>query len=155
MVLDIWGLMGVVDGSEMKPDASAPLSLANWMSQDKEACAQITLTLKDEPLNGALYTTTAEEPWKKLNKCYKGKGHQTIAYLIGDLFCGTLSDESELEPQLNLMQQKAYMLKSLGQPLNDLLVAIAIMISLPTLYSTLQTILMSTADKLSINAVVS
>ncbi|KIK91778.1 hypothetical protein PAXRUDRAFT_40951, partial [Paxillus rubicundulus Ve08.2h10] len=59
-----------------------------------------------------------------------------------------------MESQLNAMWQKAYMLKSLGQTLDDSLVTIAIVISLPTSYLTLRTILMA-ADKLSVEAVVS
>ncbi|KIK93458.1 hypothetical protein PAXRUDRAFT_45241, partial [Paxillus rubicundulus Ve08.2h10] len=59
-----------------------------------------------------------------------------------------------MELQLNVMQQKAYVLKSLGQTLNDSLITIAIVISLPTSYSALQIILMSTVDELSVEAVV-
>ena len=80
-----------------------PIALEHWLAHDKEALAQITLTLKDEPVNGVLYATTAQEVWKKLNEWYKGKGHQTIAYLISELFQSTLSDESEMELQLNAM----------------------------------------------------
>ncbi|KAJ8580825.1 hypothetical protein M405DRAFT_698838, partial [Rhizopogon salebrosus TDB-379] len=82
--------------------------------------------------------TSAEEIWKKLSERYEGKGKQTIAYLIGELFRGTLSDESAMETQLNTMRQKAYVLKSLGQPLDDSLVAIAMVISLPPSYSILR-----------------
>ncbi len=46
------------------------------------------------------------------------------------------------------MHHKAYVLTSLGLKLEDALVAIAIVISLPESYSTLRTILMSTEDKL-------
>lgn len=91
---------------------------------------------------------------KKLNEWYEGKGQQTVAYLIGELFCGTLSNNSEMELQLNAMCQKAYVLKSLSQPLDNLLVAIMIIISLPSSYSTLQTILMSTVDKLATDSIV-
>lgn len=70
--------------------------------------------LKDEPLSGVLHATTAAQVWTKL---------------IGELFCGTLSDDS--------------------------LIAIAMVISLPSSYATLRTILMSTDDKLSVDAVIS
>jgi hypothetical protein len=145
----------LVDGTEKKPDASDPMALENWLLWDKEARAQITLTLKDEPLSGVLYVPTAQEVWKRLNERYEGKGQQSVAYLIGKLFHSTLSDDSEMEPQLNAMQQKVYVLRSLGQPLDDSLVIIAIKISLPTSYSTLRTILMTTADKLTVNSVIS
>lgn len=111
--------------------------------------------MKDEPLSGVLYTKTAAEAWTKLSERYEGKGKQTIAYLIGELFRNTLTDDSSLETQLNAMQQKASIIRSLGQPLDDALVAIAMVISLPPSYSTLRTILMSTNDKLTVDCVIS
>ncbi|OJA09494.1 hypothetical protein AZE42_10049 [Rhizopogon vesiculosus] len=60
-----------------------------------------------------------------------------------------------MEMQLNAMQQKAYILSSLGQSLDDTLMAIAMVISLPSSYSTLRTILMSTSNKITIDSVIS
>ena len=77
-----------------------------------------------------------------------------MAYLIGELFRNTLSDESPMEPQLIAMRQKSHVLKSLGLTLEDALVAIAMVISLPESYSTIRTILMSSEDKLSPDTVV-
>lgn len=51
-----------------------------------------------------IHINTAEEAWKRLKEHYEGWGQQTVAYLIGELFHGTLSNESEMEPQLNMMQ---------------------------------------------------
>lgn len=157
MILDVRGLWDIVGGmSTTAPDPNAdPAGHAEWLLKDKEARAQITLTLKDEPLSGVLHATTAAQVWTKLCQRYEGKGKQTIAYLIGELFRGTLSDDSPMESQLNSMRQKAHILKSLGQPLDDSLIAIAMVISLPSSYATLRTILMSTDDKLSVDAVIS
>ena len=52
------------------------------------------------------------------------------------------------------MWQKANVLKMIGQPLNDLLVAIAMVISLPMSYLTLHTILMAADDKLMMDMVI-
>ena len=110
--------------------------------------------MKDEPLRGVLYMTTSAEAWRKLSEHYKEKGKQSIAYLISELFRSTLSDNESMETQLNSMQQKANVLKTLGQPLEDSFVAIAMVISLPPTYSTLQTILMATDDKLTTDTVI-
>ena len=59
-----------------------------------------------------------------------------------------------MEPQLITMQQKSHVLTSLGLTLEDTLVAIAMVISLPESYSTICTILMSSEDKLSPDTVV-
>jgi len=154
-VLTVWRLWKIVDGSEKKPDGSDLDALEEWLERNEEAHAQITLTLKDKPLNGVLHTSSAAEAWTKLSERYEGKGKQSITYLIGELFRGTLSDESPMEPQLNVMRQKAQVLTLLGQTLDDSLMAIAMVISLPPSYSTLRTILMSSSDKLMIDGMIS
>ena len=111
--------------------------------------------LKDEPLNGVLHVATSKQAWDKLCKHYEGKGKQTQAYLIGELFWNTFLEESPLEPQLNAMCHKAHVLTSLGLKLEDALVTIAIVLSLPESYSTLRTILMSTEDKLLLDSIIS
>jgi len=84
--------------------------------------------------------TTSAEAWRKLSEHYEGKGKQSITYLISELFRSMLSDDESMETQLNSMQQKANVLKTLGQPLKDSLIT-AMVILLPPSYSTLQTIL--------------
>jgi hypothetical protein len=73
--------------------------------------------------------------------------------LIGKLFRSTLSDENLLKTQLNAMVQIGYNLHSLGQQLDDSLIAIAMIISLPDSYSTLRSILMATDLKLTTQSV--
>ena len=157
-VLEIRGLMGITDGTEPKPTASASdpkdTEIANWVSRDRDARAQITLTLKDEPLNSVMYATSAKDTWDRLKDRYEGKGKQTIAYLIGELFRKTLEDDSPLGPQMDAMVQKGHLITSLGQTLDDSLIAIAIIISLPTSYATLKTILMSSDATVSSEKVV-
>ena len=132
-VLEIRGLMSIVNGTEARPvpTANDPKSseITSWDTRDREAKAQITLTLKDEPLSGVMYSTTSKEAWDKLNERYEGKGKQTIAFLIRDLFRHTLSDDSPLESQINALRQKGYTLASLGMQLDDSLIAIALIAS--------------------------
>jgi hypothetical protein len=151
---NIRGLLPIIDGTLQCPTDTQTEEHTHWHRQDKEARAQICLTLKDEPLNGVLHVATSKQAWDKLCERYEGKGEQTQAYLIGELFRNTLSDESPLEPQLNVMQHKAHVLLSLGLKLEDALVALAIVLSLPEFYSTLRTILMSMEDKLLPDSVI-
>ena len=138
MILGVRGLWKIVHRDETKPDETTHLTESEeWLSKDREALAQITLTLKDKPLSGVLYTTTSAEAWRKLSERYKGNGKQSITYLISELFCSMLSDDESMETQLNFMQQKANVLKTLGQPLEDSLIMIAMVILLPPTYSTL------------------
>ena len=143
MILEVRGLKGLIDGTDPRPGSDDITQLLSWLERDREARAQILLTLKDEPLSGIVFETTATEIWKKLQDRYEGKGLHSVARLIGELFQKSLSDEKPLEPQLNLMRQKAHSLASLGHPLNDSLVAIAITLALPMSYSTIRTILLS------------
>ena len=86
MILGVRGLWKIINRDEMKPDETThPTESEEWLSKDREALAQITLTLKDEPLSGVLYTTTSTEAWRKLSECYKRKGKQSITYLISKL----------------------------------------------------------------------
>ena len=59
-----------------------------------------------------------------------------------------------MKTQLNSMWKKANVLKTIGQPLNDLLIAIAMVISLPMSYLTLHTILMAVDDQLTTDMVI-
>ena len=146
--------MPIVDGTSQCPTNTQSDDYAKWKRLDKEAKAQICLTPKDEPLNGVLHAETSKEVWDKLCEHYEGKGKQTVAYLIGELFQMTFMDESPLEPQLNVMCHKAHVLSSLGLKLEDALIAITMVISLPESYSTLRTILMSTEDKILPDSVI-
>ncbi|TFY76816.1 hypothetical protein EWM64_g7197 [Hericium alpestre] len=89
---------------------------------------------------------TTETAWKKLSKQYKGKGEQKIAYLIGELFRSTFTDDAPIEPQINDMRHIRHTLTTLGNKLNDKLIAVAIILSLPPSYDTLKTILTSAAS---------
>ena len=154
-VLGVRHLWSVVSGEDPKPDAATqPDKFEEWLAKDKEAHAQLTLTLKDKPLSRVLYSTTSAEVWKKLSEQYEGRGKQFIVYLISKLFWSTLLDNTAMESQLNSMRQKTNVLKMIGQLLDDSLIVIAMVISLPTSYSTLCTILMATDDKLTMDMVI-
>ena len=129
--------------------------IEDWDCCNKEAKAQITLTLSDEPLSRVIHTMFAADAWNKLNCRYEGWGHQMIAQLIGKIFHTTFTNDSPLEPQMNTIRHKAHILQTLNHSLTDSLVAITIIHSLPKTYSTLKTILLSTPeDKLSSNTII-
>ena len=143
-------------GSLTCPTVTNPPSeeLISWLRIDKEAKAEICLTLKDEPLNGVLHIVMSKEVWERLCSRYEGKGKQTQAYLIREIFRRTFTDKLPIEAQLNALCHKAHIFASLCLKLEDSLTAIAMFISLPESYSILRTILMSTEDRLSPDSVV-
>ena len=97
MVLELCDLWDFVNGTSTKPDPSADAAThAEWTYKDHEAHAQITLTLKDEPLNSVLFMSTAKECWDKLSERYEGKGEQKFVYLIDGVFQSMLSESEPL-----------------------------------------------------------
>jgi hypothetical protein len=145
MVLELHDLWALVDGSKTKPDKKADATgYADWISKDREAQAQITLTLKDEPLNLVLFATNAKDCWDKLSERYKGKGEQKIVYLIDEVFWSTLSKSDPLEPQINALIHAVNTISNLGLTLGDKLLSFALISSLPSSFSTLKTILSTT-----------
>ena len=66
--------MRIVDGTikcpilvQLADKSTNQLDIDNWDRRDMEAQAQLTLTLKDEPLSGVLHATLAADVWNKLN----------------------------------------------------------------------------------------
>ena len=131
-VLEIHGLWDVVD-HRREAHKEGSDQYKEWKAKDREVSVQITLTLKDEPLNTVIYATLVHNAWKLLHTCYKGKGEQKVTYLISELFHSTLMDNSLLKPQINAMCHIAHTLHSLGHKLEDKLVTVAIILSPPVL----------------------
>ena len=169
-VLNIHELLNIAEGKEQCPlqilvtgtgnnatkaHATQIEKIEDWDHQNKEVKAQITLTLSDEPLSEMIHAGSAANAWDKLNYWYEGQGYQTIAQLIGEIFCTTFTNNSPLKLQINTIHYKAHILQTLNHSLTDSLVAIAIIHSLPKTYSTLKTILLSTPeDKLSSDTII-
>jgi transposase InsO family protein len=145
MILEIRELWPIVIGADPCPDSTtSPDAHAEWICRDREARAQIMLTLRDEPLNNVLAVTTAKESWEELSVRYEGKGEQKLLQLINEVFRSTLSDAEPLGPQINTVTRAACAAANLGLSLEDKLIATALISSLPSSLSTLKTILSNT-----------
>jgi hypothetical protein len=110
----------------MDPDA-----VSDWRTHELDARVQIQLTLEEEQLNGVISTIMAKDTWDCILRRLQGEGKHSIALIIGELFCNTLSDETSLKMQLNSMLQLGYNLHALRQTLDDSLITIVMIISLP------------------------
>ena len=86
-VLDIHGLLNIAEGKEQCPSQILVTRMGNdatktyaaqiekikdWNHRNKEAKAQITLTLNNKPLSRMIHTGSAADAWDKLNHQYKG-----------------------------------------------------------------------------------
>ena len=85
-VLDICGLLNIAEGKEQYPSqilvtemdndaakahAAQIEKIKDWDRRNKEAKAQITLTLSDEPLSKVIHAVSAADAWNKLNCQYE------------------------------------------------------------------------------------
>ena len=81
-ILDIHGLLNIVEGKEQclsqilvtgigndatKAHVVQIEKIKDWDCCNKEAKAQITLTLSDEPLSGVIHAGSAADAWDKFN----------------------------------------------------------------------------------------
>jgi hypothetical protein len=145
--------MPIIKGTETEPAATDTNAVKVWKTCELDAHVQIQLMLEEEQLTGVMSTKDTKETWDHILRRLQGKGKHSIALLIGELFRSPLSDESPLKPQLNAMLQLGYSLHSLGHKLNNSLIAITMIISLPDSYSTLRSILMATDLKLTTKSI--
>jgi hypothetical protein len=86
--LDLHEIWSVVNGTSTKPDpAMDPDRAEEWRWKNKEVFIQITMMLKDKPLNSIIGSKSAKEAWDKLCVQYKGLSKQRIIHLLHDVFC--------------------------------------------------------------------
>ena len=84
-ILKARNLLNYVTGSNnVKKDPGKNVAgHMDWVTRNREACQQITLTLEDDPLMGVMHLSNANAIWTALCTCYEGSGVQAISYLMG------------------------------------------------------------------------
>ena len=146
-VLKLRGLFGIVKGTEKCPpevatdpkdQVTVTATYDRWQTRNHQALAEITLTLKQEPLRNVKRYQLASEIWDYLEEHYEGRGQHTMARLLGDVFRATLVDTVPIEQQLSDMREKVHRLRDLGHDLKDSLIAMVMIISLPESYTLLR-----------------
>ena len=146
-ILEVCNLLDYVTGSNIKKDPGKNVAgHVDWVTRNCEACQQITLTLEDDLLMGVMHLSDANAIWTALCTRYEGSGVQAISYLMGKIWCEQFNDASNLEMQINELRSHALKLANLGFALPDNILTIAILLSLPPSYGTLQTSIGVTTD---------
>jgi hypothetical protein len=146
-ILEARNLLDYVTGSNIKKDPGENVvGHTEWVTRNREARQQITLTLEDDPLMGVMHLSDANAIWTALCTRYEGSGVQAISYLMGKIWREQFNDASDLETQINELRSHALKLANLGFALPDNILAIAILLSLPPSYGTLQTSIGVTTD---------
>jgi len=98
-VLKLRSLFGIVKGTEKCPlevvtdpkdQVTVTAAYDKWQTRNHQALAEITLTLKKEPLQNVKRYQLTLEIWDYLEDHYEGRGQHTMAQLLGDVFRTTL-----------------------------------------------------------------
>jgi gag-polypeptide of LTR copia-type len=148
--LDLHEIWSMVDSTFSKPDPAVdPDSTEDWRWKNKEAFVQITMMLKDEPLNSVIGSKSAKEAWDKLCIWYEGSGKQCIIHLLNDIFHTVFNESEPMEPQINAICQAVHTITNLGLSLDEELVTFAIITALPPSLATLKTILSNSTLELT------
>ena len=138
------GLWHVVNGTEHAPDETIDVTAYdNWFLKDQEAQLMLLKALK-EPGQKCIYRAqTSKESWGLLKARYSGGSDLRKASLLEKVFCTSLFDTEPLQPQVDAIIYAAHQLESVGETITDSILGYLLVHRLPSSYSTLRTVLIS------------
>jgi hypothetical protein len=164
-VLRLRGLYGVANGTEHMPGALTDTEMRDevkvqerareiekWSRRDQEAHAQITLAMEDGTLADMVETTTAHEAWMCVIERWEGKGMQSLSFLYQQLTTTKIEEDEDLTTGFNNLQAIAAKMKTLGEPVSDLMLAQIIMCALPPSYAVVSTVIQTSNQHGSITS---
>ncbi|QRW17546.1 Copia-like polyprotein/retrotransposon [Rhizoctonia solani] len=138
-VLKLRGLFGVANGTNNLPNSLTKAEqkdkskvshykdlIAKWTRRDKDAFAQIMLNMED----GAMQ--------------WEGKGVQSLLFLYQQLTLTKILEDDNIATGLNNLLSIASKMKTLGEPVSNLMMAQIMMNALPPTYAIVNTIIQTT-----------
>ncbi|KAF8713823.1 GAG-pre-integrase domain, partial [Rhizoctonia solani] len=156
-VLKLRGLFGVANGTNNLPDsltkaeqkdtakvASYKDSIAKWTKRDEDAFAQITLNMEDGAMADVMDTTTSNAAWTRIIERWEGKGVQSLSFLYQQLTLTKILEDDDIATGLNNLLSIASKMKTLGEPVSDLMMAQIMMNALPPTYAIVNTVIQTT-----------
>ena len=126
-------LDGVVDGTEILADNNS----LSWKKKNKQAMAQILLTLNDDQLVHVKGIDTAKGIMDKLKQVHQSKGLASRLYLRRRLLNMKLNDSNSMSEYLVSMKKVKHQLEEVGSSVDDEDFALMILSSLPESYTPL------------------
>ncbi|KAF8749274.1 transposition, RNA-mediated [Rhizoctonia solani] len=156
-VLKLRGLFGVANGTNNLPDsltkakqkdtakvASYKDLIAKWTKRDKDAFAQITLNMEDGAMADIMDTTTSNAVWTQIIEQWEGKGIQSLSFLYQQLTSTKILEDDDIATGLNNLLSIASKMKTLGEPVSNLMMAQIMMNVLPPTYAIVNTVIQTT-----------
>lgn len=139
-VLDANDYLPHLTKEEVEP-TSPSTAYTTWLGKDKKAWLRINTSIATPLIRITMGKTTTKQTWDALKNHFERKGIQSAVHYMSKLYRAQLTDNGTLLTQISAMKAHAIKLESLGYAVADNLVAIAIIMSLPSTYNTLSQIL--------------
>lgn len=127
---DLWSY---VAGVSIKPGPEKREELASWSAKDEKALATILLCVKPSQINYIKNCTTSAEAWKNLEKIHQPKGPARKVTLFKQLLQLKM-EGNNVQQHINNFFDLAEKIKELSIELQDELLAIILLSSLPSSY---------------------
>ncbi|KAF8682958.1 Reverse transcriptase (RNA-dependent DNA polymerase) [Rhizoctonia solani] len=133
-VLRLRGLLTIANGTEKKPE---PLTGADALIA---TFAQIAMNMDNGAMAEVIETLGAHEAWKRVIKQWEGKGMQSLSFLFQQLMSTKIEEEEDLTTAFNNIQSLTSKMKTLGEPISNLMLAQVLMNALPPSYAIISSV---------------
>ncbi|KAJ1301781.1 hypothetical protein OPQ81_009010 [Rhizoctonia solani] len=162
-VLRLCNLIGLIKGTDLKPkpltedEAKESVKVSDhvelvkkWTTQNNDAHAQIVLSMDNGALAEVMETTTAYKAWMHIVEHWEGKGMQSLTFLYHQLTTMKIEEDEDLTMGFNNLCSIALKMKTLGEPISNLMLAQIFMKALPASYAIMSTVISSANQNLPI-----
>jgi len=123
-------LLGYVDGTIVKPE----IADADWKKSDKKAKSDIILSISPSEIKNTKGCGTSKELWTKLEGFYQSKGPARKATLLKQLILVKIAEGDDVREHLGRFFDAVDKLADMEVAINDDLLAILLLYTLPTSY---------------------
>lgn len=134
LLLEKRGAMGVVNGTEVKPEATKNNGddLRAWMKKDGDAKYYIATTLEDQCVKQVITCTSAAEMWKTLSELFEKKSVARINKLQKKLVELKLGEDQTVSDYIADVKNTVALLKDTGDAgVSDAMLQVMVMNGLP------------------------
>ena len=133
------GLWDIVEGTEAKPDPADDKLVESWIKRDRQALAQIVLTVASNLLVHVRSAKSSSEAWAKICSAFEAKGLASKVYLRRRFFTIKYQDGTGLSMQdhINKVRDLADQLAEMEAAVSDEDLAMTILCSMPDRFDSL------------------
>lgn len=126
------GLLEVVDGSTVKPEAAADKAI--WEKKDAKAQSWLVTRMSENAMMHIITCTTAAEMWKRLASVYEQKSETSIHIVQQRFFQFKYEEGTDMSTFLSKIEDLRNQLKQMGEAISEKFVITKVLMSLPDCY---------------------